>query len=129
MSTNTRLKAGPKAADAAEQWLGRSHLSSFIRCLHLLDLDLLEDWPGITVQTLSTRSATQGLQQRVKAVEWSLFRLFELYDAQLTRDVGAGIVADAVLLTLSETLPLFPSAKPPPVTKSPCSTSARTDGP
>ena len=129
MASNTRLKAGPKAAVAPEQWPGRSHLSSFIRSLHLLDLDLLEDWPGITIQTLSTRSAAQNLQQRIKAVEWALFRLFELYDAPLTRDVGAVSVADVFLLTLLETPPLFPSTKPPSVSKSPCGTLARTDGP
>lgn len=109
MSSNIRLRSATKAADTAEQWPGRGHLSSFVRCLHLLDLDLLEDWPGITVQTLSARSAAQNLQQRVKAVEWSLFRLFELYDSPLARDVGAATFADVVLLTLSETSPLFPS--------------------
>src|SRR5688572_10953362 len=91
MSTNTLIstKSGQGVGEPPSSlWPGRSHISSFIRCLHLLDLDLRDDWPGITVQTLSTRTTTQNLQQRVKAVEWGLFRLLELYDLQLARDVG-----------------------------------------
>ncbi|ETN42897.1 uncharacterized protein HMPREF1541_02055 [Cyphellophora europaea CBS 101466] len=83
---STRPPASGVGTSASGAWTGRSHISTFIRCLHLLDLDVLDDWPGITVQTFSTRSATQNLQQRVRAVEWSLFRLFELYDPQLSRD-------------------------------------------
>jgi hypothetical protein len=89
MTSNSRLRApSSRETGNAEQWPGRGYLPSFVHCLHLLDLDLLEDWPQVTVHTLSTRSQSQNLQLRVKAVEWSLFRLFELYNVQLARDVG-----------------------------------------
>lgn len=52
--------------------------------LRLLDLDLHTDWPGITIQALSTRDQ----KQRIRCVEWALFRLFELWDPEETRDVS-----------------------------------------
>lgn len=66
-------------------WPGRSHVSTFVRSLHLLDLDQLEDWPQVTIQTFGARAS---LQHRIRCVEWALYRLFELYDAKATRDVG-----------------------------------------
>lgn len=92
IATTSRPKGPPTEPGPIgleEHWPARNNLSSFVHCLHLLDLDLLEDWPGITVQTLSTRGSAQNLQYRVKAVEWSLFRLCELYDVLTTRDVGS----------------------------------------
>jgi hypothetical protein len=68
-------------------WNGPSPIATFVRCLRLLDLDLLEDWPGISEHTFSTLSAKQNLQARIKCVEWSLFRLFELWSSSETRDV------------------------------------------
>lgn len=69
-------------------WPIRNHISIFVRCLHLLNLDLLEGWPGITVQTFSTKTPQQNTQHRIKAVEWSLYRLFEIYNPSETRNVG-----------------------------------------
>ncbi|RMZ92693.1 hypothetical protein DV736_g26, partial [Chaetothyriales sp. CBS 134916] len=71
---------------SAVQWHGRRHIAIFIRSLHLLDLDLLEDWPGLSEQTFTPRALQQTLQQRVKGVEWTLFRLFELYSPTEARD-------------------------------------------
>ncbi|RMZ85088.1 hypothetical protein DV738_g104, partial [Chaetothyriales sp. CBS 135597] len=68
------------------QWDGRRHIATFIRSLHLLDLDLLEDWPGLSEHTFTPRALQQNLQQRVKAVEWALFRLFELFSPTEARD-------------------------------------------
>lgn len=62
-------------------------MSIFVRSLHLLDLDQLDDWPEVTIQSLGAKAS---LQLRIRCVEWSLYRLFELYDAGATRDVGPG---------------------------------------
>ncbi|KAL8243735.1 hypothetical protein R6Q59_009993 [Mikania micrantha] len=69
-----------------KSWPTRDNIAIFIRCLHLLDLDLLPDWPGLNEQLFSAKSAQQQLQQRVRAVEWSLYRLFEIYDPNETKD-------------------------------------------
>ncbi|KAF2019436.1 hypothetical protein BU24DRAFT_439572 [Aaosphaeria arxii CBS 175.79] len=50
----------------------------FVTNLRLLDLDLLPDWPNISVQTFSSKAADQ--KQRIGGVEWALFRLFEIWD-------------------------------------------------
>lgn len=58
------------------QYTPRSHIHIFISTLHLLDLARQPTYPDIT---LSTFSATSTLQQRIKATEWSLYHLFQLY--------------------------------------------------
>lgn len=68
-------------------WPGRSSISTFVRSLHLLDLDQLPDWPEVTIQTFGAKAS---LQHRIRCVEWSLYHLFELYDAKSTRDVCLG---------------------------------------
>lgn len=60
----------------------------FATNLRLLNLDLLEDWPAISSKTFSTKDAQQNHNQRIRCTEWALFRLFELWDPQETRDVG-----------------------------------------
>lgn len=77
-----------QSKSSQNQWTGRGHISIFVDCLHLLDLDKLEDWPGVTEATLTAKTAQQNLQHRIKAVEWCLYRLFELYDSNETKDVG-----------------------------------------
>lgn len=57
----------------------------FVTNLRLLDLDQLEDWPGIAVQTFSAKNADQ--KQRIGGTEWALFRLFEIWDATETAQV------------------------------------------
>ncbi|KIW19751.1 hypothetical protein PV08_00325 [Exophiala spinifera] len=67
----------------------RDYVSIFIHTLHLLDLDLLPDFPAaLTESTLrsSAKVAPSNLQQRVKCVEWALYRLFEMYDPVETRE-------------------------------------------
>lgn len=66
-----------------------SNVSLFLRNLRLLDLDLRSDWPGITSQTFSTKDAGQNQKQRIRCVEWALYRLSELWDQDETRDVGS----------------------------------------
>ncbi|EXJ58485.1 hypothetical protein A1O7_05911 [Cladophialophora yegresii CBS 114405] len=60
------------------QWIPRSNISIFIHALHLLDLDLLPDWPGIT-ESLFTSKPVHTQQTRVKSTEWGLYHLFRLY--------------------------------------------------
>ncbi|KPI37351.1 uncharacterized protein AB675_10253 [Cyphellophora attinorum] len=86
-STTTRPPARKPLYDGQQQsWPSHGNVASFIRCLHLLDLDLRDDWPHINVQTFSTKSALQNLQLRIRAVEWSLYRLIELWDDRIARD-------------------------------------------
>lgn len=66
--------------------LQSSDIKLFVTNLRLLDLDRQSDWPGITVQTFSAKNADQ--RQRIQAVEWALFRLFELWDPVETSQVG-----------------------------------------
>jgi hypothetical protein len=67
------------------QWHPRGHIQIFIRTLHLLEIDLLSDFPDISESTFHAAKAPTNLQQRVKGVEWALYRLFELYDPEETR--------------------------------------------
>ncbi|KAI1618881.1 HAUS augmin-like complex subunit 6 N-terminus-domain-containing protein [Exophiala viscosa] len=68
------------------QWHPRDHIALFVRTLHLLDLDRLPDFPNITEYTLRVSAkASSNLQQRVKSIEWSLYRLYEVYDPADTR--------------------------------------------
>jgi HAUS augmin-like complex subunit 6 N-terminus len=69
------------------EWTGPSNIATFLRCLRLLDLDLREDWPDVTEQVFSSKNSQQNLQQRVKYVEWGLYRLFEIWDPTYTKDV------------------------------------------
>lgn len=57
-----------------------SNLELFLANLRILDLDVLEDWPGITAQTFGSGAA--GQKRRIQAVEWSLYHLFSLWDPQ-----------------------------------------------
>ncbi|KAK7183017.1 hypothetical protein DPSP01_006034 [Paraphaeosphaeria sporulosa] len=59
-----------------------SDIKLFVTNLRLLDLDGRPDWPDITVQTFSAKNADQ--RQRIHAVEWALFRLFEIWDPSET---------------------------------------------
>ncbi|KAK3208984.1 hypothetical protein GRF29_69g300524 [Pseudopithomyces chartarum] len=62
--------------------LQTSDVTLFVTNLRLLDLDQRDDWPHVTVQTFSAKNADQ--KQRIGAVEWALFRLFEIWDPQET---------------------------------------------
>ncbi|KAJ5554861.1 hypothetical protein N7535_007305 [Penicillium sp. DV-2018c] len=66
----------PKPLD----WSGPSHLEVFIRNLKLLHLDQREDWPGISLRTLS--AASQNQRQRTRLIEWALYHLYALWDPE-----------------------------------------------
>lgn len=69
-------------------WQSPNNITTFVRCLRLLDLDRLTDWPGITENVFITKPAQQNLQARIKAVEWSLYRLLVIYNPKETQTVG-----------------------------------------
>ncbi|KAJ6790210.1 hypothetical protein PWT90_09451 [Aphanocladium album] len=75
-----RVGATPAAASASPP-PGPS-IPTLLTNLRLLDLDLLEDWPGITTATFA--GTTQNHKRRVQAVEWALYRLFEIWDPEET---------------------------------------------
>ncbi|KAJ5232426.1 hypothetical protein N7468_005382 [Penicillium chermesinum] len=62
------------------EWLGPSNLTVFIRNLKLLHLDHREDWPDITLRSLSPSSQNQ--RQRIRLVEWALYYLFTIWDPE-----------------------------------------------
>jgi hypothetical protein len=63
-----------------------SHVSLFLTNLRLLDLDLDEDWPGITHATFSSKDAVGGQKKRIQCVEWALYQLFVLWDPLETQN-------------------------------------------
>ncbi|KAL3486375.1 HAUS augmin-like complex subunit 6 N-terminus-domain-containing protein [Aspergillus germanicus] len=65
-------------------WPPQSSHTVLIRNLQLLELDQLEDWPGVTPRTFSPSSQNQ--RQRIKAVEWILYRLVAFWDPETARD-------------------------------------------
>ncbi|EGS21679.1 uncharacterized protein CTHT_0035450 [Thermochaetoides thermophila DSM 1495] len=65
---------------------GPSNVALFLTNLRLLDLDLLPDWPDISVETFSGKDAVQGQKKRIQAVEWALYQLFALWDPEETRN-------------------------------------------
>ncbi|KAE8387539.1 HAUS augmin-like complex subunit 6 N-terminus-domain-containing protein [Aspergillus alliaceus] len=77
---SSRPPSRPKMSD----WTPQPPLAVFVRNLQLLQLDYHDDWPGITVRSLSPSSQNQ--RQRVKAVEWALYRLVALWDPETARD-------------------------------------------
>ena len=85
LSRNLSVKATAKQTHSANP-LPPSDVKLFVTNLRLIDLDLRPDWPGITVQTFSSRNADQ--KQRISGVEWALFRLFEIWDPEETSQVS-----------------------------------------
>ncbi|KAH0536131.1 hypothetical protein FGG08_006974 [Glutinoglossum americanum] len=65
---------------------GPSNISLFLTSLRLLDLDKHPEWPGISRVTFSTKDAQQSQKNRIRCVEWALYRLFEIWDGECTRN-------------------------------------------
>ncbi|KAL8801736.1 MAG: hypothetical protein Q9182_004275 [Xanthomendoza sp. 2 TL-2023] len=55
---------------------------SFISHLRLLDFDQLEDWPGVTEELFAPKHVRENQKQRIRCVEWALYRLFELWNSK-----------------------------------------------
>ncbi|ESZ91813.1 hypothetical protein SBOR_7808 [Sclerotinia borealis F-4128] len=81
-SSNLRLASSSSASPPS----GPSYVALFITNLRLLDLDLRDDWPDITVVTFSTKDAQQNQKKRIQCVEWALFQLFAFWDPAETRN-------------------------------------------
>lgn len=64
-----------------------SNVSLFLTNLRLLDLDLLPDWPGISLTTFSAKDAAGGQKKRIQCVEWALYKLFMLWDNDEAQNV------------------------------------------
>jgi hypothetical protein len=126
ISTNPRGRSNVTEARPHHDLPLRSNLESFVHCLHLLDLDVAKDWPDITVQTLGTRTPAQNLHQRIKAVEWSLYRLCELYDSHIARDVGASSRPHWLLIP-TETSTILSATESATISESACSATASVD--
>ncbi|KAI4086427.1 MAG: hypothetical protein LQ344_007563 [Seirophora lacunosa] len=65
--------------------------SAFFTNLRLLDLDYLEDWPDVTADIFApkdarTKDARTNQKQRIRCVEWALYRLFEIWNPKETRN-------------------------------------------
>lgn len=94
LSRSRSLKVGPAnslkpstsiSSCTANIQTGPSNIALFLTNLRLLDLDLQDDWPAITVATFSTKDQNQ--KKRIQAVEWALYQLFALWDPEETRNV------------------------------------------
>lgn len=65
-----------------------STFSLLARNLRLLNLDQLDDWPGLTKDTFAFKDDVRAKSKvRLQSAEWLLFRLFELWDPQVTKAV------------------------------------------
>lgn len=64
-----------------------TNVSLFLTNLHLLDLDLHPDWPGISSLTFTAKDAAQGQRKRIQCVEWALYQLFTLWDPEESHNV------------------------------------------
>lgn len=84
-STHIMYSTRPPSRPKPLPWSAPSHLAVFVRNLQLLHLHHHEDWPNVTVRTLSPSSHNQ--RQRVKAVEWALYHLCAIWDPDITQDV------------------------------------------
>jgi len=60
----------------------------FVTNLRLLDLDKRPDWPDIDPKTFSSKDVLgQNQKARIRCCEWALYRLFEIWDPEDTKDV------------------------------------------
>lgn len=76
----TPTRNAPPSRDRTD---GPSDRVLFMRNMHFLELDVLPDWPGITITTFSaTKDVNVPQKDRIKAAEWVLFRLFWLLDVK-----------------------------------------------
>ncbi|KAE8417357.1 HAUS augmin-like complex subunit 6 N-terminus-domain-containing protein [Aspergillus pseudocaelatus] len=73
----------PPSRSKRPDWTPQPPVVVFVRNLQLLQLDFRDDWPGITVRSLSS---PQNQRQRVKAIEWALYQLVALWDPETARD-------------------------------------------
>ncbi|KAL9002918.1 MAG: hypothetical protein Q9188_004191 [Gyalolechia gomerana] len=63
-----------------------SPVSVFLTNLRLLDFDYVEDWPAIAANLFVAKNARANQKQRIRCVEWALYRLFELWNSKDTKN-------------------------------------------
>ncbi|KAL9025610.1 MAG: hypothetical protein Q9196_005592 [Gyalolechia fulgens] len=61
-------------------------VSTFLTNLRLLDFDYAEDWPPTTANLFIFKDARANQKQRIRCVEWALYRLFELWNPKDTKN-------------------------------------------
>lgn len=94
--------------------------------LRLLDFDKRPDWPSITPQIFSANDAQHTQKNRVRSVEWILYRLFGEWDPEETKNVSP--TADGAPSTTKNICPcteaptVLSSTSTPSITQSSCST-------
>lgn len=93
-SKSLRIPAAGLTRPATQQPVGPSHVALFLTNVRLLNLDLRDDWPGITATTFSTKSTLENSKKRIDCVEWALYQLFALWDLQETQDVSQQSIID-----------------------------------
>ena len=67
----------------------KSPASVFLTNLRLLNLDKRSDWPSTSFQFLLGKDAPKNQKNRIQFIEWALYRLFEQWDPEETRNVSA----------------------------------------
>ena len=83
-STPTPISATPNFAHILNP---ASNVAIFLTNLHLLNLDLLPDWPNLSARTFAVKDAVSqsGQKRRIQSVEWALYHLFCLWDPNEAR--------------------------------------------
>lgn len=87
-SSVTTSSIPPSKSSQQVKSLTASNICLFLSNLRLLNLDKRADWPDVTVRTFDTKDALHNQKKRISCVEWTLFRLFEIFDPAMTRDVS-----------------------------------------
>ncbi|KAL8660243.1 MAG: hypothetical protein Q9202_006735 [Teloschistes flavicans] len=57
----------------------KASVSTFITNLRLLNFDQLDDWPDVDLGLFAIRNARENQKQRIRCVEWALYKLFTLW--------------------------------------------------
>lgn len=86
--SNATTSGLTKRAPQQDKPLTASNVSLFLSNIRLLDLDKRADWPDVTVRNFDTKDALQNQKKRISSVEWILFRLFQILDPEMTRNVS-----------------------------------------
>ncbi|KAL8831024.1 MAG: hypothetical protein Q9170_005474 [Blastenia crenularia] len=63
-----------------------SPIPTFLTNIRLLDLEDEEAWPTITADLFNAKDARATQKQRIRCVEWALYRLFELWNSKDTKN-------------------------------------------
>ena len=67
---------------------GRPNSTLILTNLRLLGFEQRNDWPTASSQPILQANLAQVRRDNVYFIEWILYRLFELWDAELTREVS-----------------------------------------